>query len=67
MLTRKRKQNCDAMTAARVANTASRELAFCMGRAKGETSALRIIPADVIRMMFEKYGSDYNGVIEIDD
>jgi hypothetical protein len=55
-----------AEDAARVANTASRELAFCMGRAEGENSAVSILISDLIRMILEN-GSDYNGVFEIDD
>ena len=55
-----------AEEAARVANTASRELAFCMGRAKGENSAVSILISDLIMMILEN-NSDYNGVVEIDD
>jgi hypothetical protein len=70
MLTRKRKLDCDAMEAARVENTASRELAFCMGSAErlGDNSAVRMITeGNIVRMILEGHGSDYNGVIEIDD
>jgi hypothetical protein len=69
MLTRKRKQDFDAMEAARLENTASRERAFGMGLVErlGENSAVKMIAEDLVRKILEEYGgSEYNGIIEID-
>jgi hypothetical protein len=69
MLTRKRKHDIDAIKAARVENTAKRQLAFAMGAVKrlGDNSVVSMIEDNVLQLIIEELDTDYNGVIEIDD